>query len=127
MSEEIKPLINIKLPISCKTKKDVVGSVVNIFEYIINGIPNIFETCCLNKIIVYPTLILVGIYTFLILSIPGYIFGGIIIGSIIGVATGHGNEVMSETMFFYGGIVGIIIEWVIVGIHKGVIKFSCRS
>ena len=126
---ESKPLINIKLPISCKTKKEVGEVALGIAVLPFAAMFGFLDWCSRIKIIQYAVLIPLGIIAVAVYSVPGFILGGWIIGALIGIATGHGHELMSDQpwTFWYGAAIGVVIQWIIIGMQRGVIKFSCRA
>ena len=128
-----KPIIDIKLPISCKTSHRLSETAMSMVSAPIDGLFALCDAIADTKYLKYIILSPFILGFLIIYSIPGIGFGACFIGSLIAIFMGYGKVnsidlVISHPEFFITGIIiGVIIQWSIWAYIKGYIKFSCKT
>jgi hypothetical protein len=117
----------IRLPIKCSTAKKCDGAIEAVLNKVFDILDAIFNFAVENRVVKWGIFAAIGLIIIIGGSTILYWIGGLIFGSVIGMFTGHGHEMLNADSwyFVYGGYIGIVVGWFLVAYTMGFLKFEC--
>jgi len=123
-TDKQKPILSLTLPIKCSTAKSIKKNTIGVAgSFLGRG----YDRVASSKLTEYTLIGIIDIGGFIggfcLISLLLFLAGVLGTESIQCILTGQ--QLMDKITFVGGGVIGIIVGWILIGISEGTIKISC--